>query len=284
MDKMHSRSSPSVAVVAPKDRWILDKLATRLTEGIEVCTREGRGAYGDYDLVYFVPYYYWTPTPTKAAAFFTHLPTETERQQLFFRVAEHCDYGVAMAPKYLEMIVDWRKKCGKSTDGYVRITPEPEACFTPRLRLVNVGKLYAWKRQDLLESAVALPFVELTCTRGELSEEEVVQLYQTVDYTLITATVEGGPMCMLESLACGTPVIAPDDVGLVPQFRGARNGGNVYKYRTGDWPSLKDLLCRLYERKLAASAEVERVAPGWVTEHVRFFEMALGQSIAVRET
>lgn len=279
LGKVSTKPSPQIAIVAPLNGWILDKLAAQLVDGIEACVRWRSGSFDACDLVYFVPYYYWKPLPTRTAAFFTHIPEEPDRQELFFRAAEQCDYGVAMSAKYYDAIVAFRRERGKSTEGYVRITPNPDKCFTPKLRLANVGRMYPRKGPELLKAVAELPFVELICTEGNLSEAEVVRLYQSVDYTLITAVIEGGPMCLLESLACGAPVIAPHDVGLVPEFKEAGEGGNVYKYQTGDWQSLKELLYRLYEKKLAVAAEVNQAAPGWVEGHRRFFELVLGGEV-----
>lgn len=44
--------------------------------------------------------------------------------------------------------------------------------------------------------------------------------YERLDYLLIPSLWEGGPMSLLEALACGIPVIAPD-VGWCPEFQGA---------------------------------------------------------------
>ena len=274
-----STTTSQIAVVAPLNNWILDKLAAQLVDGIKACVRWQSGSFEEYNLVYFVPYYYWRSLPVPTATFFTHIPEEDDRCELFFRVAEQCDYGVAMTPKYLEIIHKFREERGKPIDGYVRITPNPDPCFVPKLRLANVGHVYPRKGPELLEATAALPFVELIRTEGRLTQSEIVHHYQSVDYTLITATLEGGPMCLLESLACGTPVIAPHDVGLAPVFKSADEGGYVHKYQTGDWESLKALLHRLYQRKQAFSAEVAQLAPGWVEEHRKFFSTILNRPI-----
>jgi hypothetical protein len=48
-------------------------------------------------------------------------------------------------------------------------------------------------------------------------EEELPEFYRSLDYVLVPARIEGGPMCVLEALASGMEVIAPP-VGWVPQF------------------------------------------------------------------
>ena len=40
--------------------------------------------------------------------------------------------------------------------------------------------------------------------------DRLIEAYKSTDYVLVTSTVEGGPLCVVEAIAMGKPVIAPD--------------------------------------------------------------------------
>lgn len=70
---------------------------------------------------------------------------------------------------------------------------------------------------------------------GFVPRSEIPALYSALDVYLVTARVEGGPMTVLESLACGTPVISTR-VGLVPDV--VVEGINGFTAEIGDANSL----------------------------------------------
>ena len=65
---------------------------------------------------------------------------------------------------------------------------------------------------------------------AEASADQVLETYQTADALLVTAYREGGPLPLVEALACGTPVISPR-YGLAAELP------NLVKYYT----EVKDL-------------------------------------------
>lgn len=71
---------------------------------------------------------------------------------------------------------------------------------------------------------------------------DVPFLYSALDAYLMTARVEGGPCTILESLACGTPVVATR-VGLVPDV--VQDGVNGFTAEVGDVAALTDGLLAL---------------------------------------
>ena len=67
--------------------------------------------------------------------------------------------------------------------------------YRPRLILGVVGLLeHERKGKRLVDSLRDLPFVEIITTEGRMSATQVRDLYERVDYVLIPATVEGGPV------------------------------------------------------------------------------------------
>jgi hypothetical protein len=112
-------------------------------------------------------------------------------------------------------------------------------------------------------------------TDGAVPEADLRAVYQRIDYVLIPATVEGGPLSLLEGLAMGKPVIAPEGVGLVPEFGAA---APIRRYPAGDAEALARLVTACYEEKLAPGRLVrERTWDRWAEAHHRVFLRLLGE-------
>jgi glycosyltransferase involved in cell wall biosynthesis len=79
---------------------------------------------------------------------------------------------------------------------------------------------------------------------GFLPRNDLPGFYAAIDALLVTATVEGGPVTVLESMACGTPVVSTK-VGLVPQT--INNGVNGFCAEVGDAAALAAALERLQQ-------------------------------------
>jgi hypothetical protein len=87
--------------------------------------------------------------------------------------------------------------------------------------------------------------------------------YRAIDYLLVPSLEEGGPMPVIEAIAHGVPVIAPD-VGWCWEFP-------VIRYACGDWSSLDAVL-----RGLTRPPTWE----AWADAHARLFREALGEVAA----
>jgi len=95
-------------------------------------------------------------------------------------------------------------------DAFVRIRArEPRA----RLAVVGAGSL-----RSTLDAAVAAEGLGgEVALLGALNRDRVVAMLQGADVFLLTSAFEGMPISVLEALACGLPVVAPDvgEVGRV---------------------------------------------------------------------
>jgi len=191
-----------VHIVRPTDGWALQRLA----ESIEM----PGGSFGDVpdataDVNFYVNYYLWTgPTKSCDVALFTHRHGDDDPhlRDRFDEVARGVDACVAM--------------CGRTA----RYLP-------PKPTLVWHGAAdRIFRRGPLVLGVVALPSprkrlhwipeierrfrVEVRQTGGTLPFEAMPDFYRGIDYLLVLADTEGGPIPVQEALAMGTPVIAPD--------------------------------------------------------------------------
>ena len=80
---------------------------------------------------------------------------------------------------------------------------------------------------------------------GFVPRSRLPAMYSLLDVYLVTARVEGGPMTVLESLACGTPVVA-SRVGLVPEV--VVDGVNGFSAEVGDIDTLAGALLKISAR------------------------------------
>jgi hypothetical protein len=80
------------------------------------------------------------------------------------------------------------------------------------------------------------------------------EFFRAIDYLVVTSTLEGGPMPVLEAIARGVPVIAPN-VGWCWEFP-------VLRYAVGEYDSLRGVL-----EQLTAPPSWEQ----WGAAHARLF-------------
>jgi hypothetical protein len=89
--------------------------------------------------------------------------------------------------------------------------PDPQFHKGP-LILGVVGREYPGNRKgtEALAEIRRLPGVEVRFTGGRLPFARLPEFYKSIDYLLVLSRNEGGPLPVLEALAMGKPVIAPD--------------------------------------------------------------------------
>jgi glycosyltransferase involved in cell wall biosynthesis len=259
---------PLVQVVGPADDWVLERLARRLAAKLpyaEFVPWRPRACPATR-LAYYVNYaLYERPSGLIDVAFFTH----NDEAHQFLERARGVDFCVCMSRLY----ADWLLAQGVAHVAHLRMGFDYYR-YRPRLVLGVVGRLgHPRKGRPLVERLRRLPFVEVICTEGQAQEGDLREVYQRVDYVLVPATVEGGPMSLLEGLAMGKPVIAPDGVGLVPEFAGTEH---VRRYPAGDAEALATLVTACYEEKLGRTRLLQdRTWDGWAQAHHHLFMQLL---------
>lgn len=94
----------------------------------------------------------------------------------------------------------------------------------------------------------------------QIPYQEMVQYYNSIDIYLCASAIEGTPNPILESFACGVPVISTD-VGIVPQLFGAEQKRFILNVRSKQ--ELKDKLRLLAQdptlRKRLSEENLERI-------------------------
>lgn len=172
----------------------------------------------------FVNYALYEPVRTVTTALFTHRERTEPLRSLFDRVAKAVDYCFSMNHHTLALLP-------KEKSSIIWVWPDPRY-HRDKLILGVCGRAYksGRKRMEWVGDLRAMPGVEVRMTGGKVAAADMLGYYDGLDYLVVIADNEGGPKPVVEALARGCPVIAPD-VGYCWEFP-------VLRYRTKD-----ELLC-----------------------------------------
>jgi glycosyltransferase involved in cell wall biosynthesis len=256
--------------------WIIEAMAKRLAEALpnvryDLELPQTQYLY-DLSLVYFLPYLTYEPVSIPVAAYFTHREVAAEPAKRFDQVAREATLAIAQSPRSLALV----QKLRELSQPTIWIPPGVDLeRFVPRLRIGIIGRTYdsGRKGEHLLRGLLDLAGVEFIVSGPgwpipptPIPEAELPAFYRSLDYVLITSTNEGGPMCVLEALACGVPVIGPA-VGWVDQFP-------HIPYELGNLASLRQVLSRcLAEKQARRQAVLNYSWTRWIDAHRILFEL-----------
>lgn len=273
-----SNLSPVIHIKICDSGWIIEKMAKTLADsipGVSFSLDDRIGA----DLVYHLPYLtYNQPTGHRHIGFFTHMEHDTERKNRFFKAASVFEHRICQSAKTAEIL-----KAGGFSQVRI-ISPGIDLQrFTPELRIGVVGRTYdsGRKGEELVRQVMDIPGIAWHFTgRGwpgqkdqYLTDAEMPDFYRGIDYILVPSLNEGGPMCVLEALACGRPVIA-SDVGWVSEFP-------HIPFETGNVDSLRSVLLNLQiQQKQLRSSVLSRTWENWVAGHESLFREILDKDKA----
>ena len=232
--------------IVVKNEWILQRLASELVERLPDLSWDINAsgwpptAVTDHDVTYCLPAknirHFPADPPGIRVGFFTH---GDDRAKAFWKRFDVC---LAMNQRMGARL----RELGAPQVHVIRPGTDPPArppVFGVCAR--TVGSSRGRKGMDLVEKAVVAGFEVRACTPDHPSAwpcqvthhtRDRAAFYQTIDYLLVTATDEGGPMAVLEALAARVPVIAPD-VGWCWEFP-------VIRYER-NWKALRGVLAGL---------------------------------------
>ncbi len=152
------------------------------------------------------------------------------------------------------------------------------------VRLVLVGgdsKAHRGGKRDLEQLAESLGLDERVIFAGPQPCARVSLYYQAADASVLASWREGCPNVVLESLACGTPVVA-SDVGSVPMMIEDGRNGRIVPPRDAD--QLAKAVGEVLDMQLPAEqVRGSRAVRSWddvAAEVCAVFEAAVGRSVA----
>jgi glycosyltransferase involved in cell wall biosynthesis len=248
-----SSASYTIEIIPADHGWILETIANAIKtvadrRGSEFQVSIMAQPSGVADLVLFLPESAYRPVEhSLAVTYLAHKEDHSGAARLFEEVARASDACVTSSRRYKAVL---------ERDGAKRVFTIPlgvdTRAFTPQLMIGVVGRTYETGRkgEHLLGPVMGLPYVKFIFTGAGwpypsryCDNADLVSLYQQLDYLLVPSLIEGGPVPLLEALACGCPVIAPTDVGLVETFP-------HIPFTRGDGEDLKRVVESLLQEKL----------------------------------
>jgi glycosyltransferase involved in cell wall biosynthesis len=151
----------------------------------------------------FVNYALYVPVNTVRTAMFTH--HEERYAARWDEAAEGCHWCFAMCRKAYEMLPNRKASV-------MRFWPHPQFHRQRPLVIGICGRDYRGgrKRMGWVDSIRLIPGVVVKVTGGDYKWEELPEYYDSLDYLVVISGNEGGPKPVIEAIARGVPVIAPD--------------------------------------------------------------------------
>ena len=191
-------------VTEPAPGWILRMLSENWCKRLPNCSITDMRPDPTADINFYVNWAIFKPElKTKVdVGYFTH-----KENEVFDTKAHQMDYCIAMSKKTLYLLPP-----GKSEVIPPNGLGDEYKDQKNKIKFGVVGREYSSGRKNfnIIQDLKKIPNSDFFITNGRLSKFELVNFYKEIDYLLITATNEGGPVPVLEALSMGVPVIAPD--------------------------------------------------------------------------
>lgn len=273
-------------------RYLADRL------GWAVTASPSRGADAYYLMGYFEALLFprWPAVPT--AALFTHReeePPGNAKARFYDAIAPKVDLRVAMCQLYAEPLRAFgptiQPPLPVEQDRFVLADHAPRA--RPLVGFSGYTYRNGRKGEDLARALVTSPVgrrVEWTASgrgwpiaAGRYTWQDMPRFYQTLDVLVCPSRVEGGPMPVLEALACGVPVVVPRRVGLLDELPDVPG---LCRYERGDHASLMHALeCAAFpeavvDREQLRHAIAAHTVEAWCAAHLAAFTRAVAERAA----
>lgn len=243
-----------ISIVLSDRNWILERLGLELQARIPFVALNDAVDI-DADINYYITFACRKKrVSTLEMGWFAHMEREQHLQELFLNTARDIDLAVCHSKKYYDLLKE------NGIDNCAVIPPGIDReSFDVKLRIGVVGRTYhtGRKGEGLIAQLMDIDEIDWHFTgpgwpkpNKFIPEDEFADFYRSLDYVLVPALYEGGPMCVLESLAVGTPIIA-SDVGWVHEFP-------HIPFKNGDVEDLRRVLTGLIDEKKALRASTDR--------------------------
>lgn len=186
-----------------------------------------KNSKAECDVTHYLPYYEVPESPTKpCTAWFSHQEKKSDLHKKFIDAAGKVDVAISQSKKYASMLRDnhnlhnvMQIMAGVDLDRFkLRDTIDIK---NKRLIVGHIGRQYTSsdrKNPNLIKKISRLNFVDFRATEGKLKQNQIPDFYSKLHVVISPATIEGGPMCIQESLAVGVPIVCLDNVGVANEF------------------------------------------------------------------
>ncbi len=189
-----------INIVRTEGSWVIGDITENYAKLLPDCKIQPVGFNGPSDVnIYITWAAYRGPTNAIDIPWFTH-----KENNYFDTIANSADHCIAMSNKTGALLPE-----NKTTV----IVPGVDKQFSKdKIVFGCVGRNYPTSRKKFswIQELEQIPGTEFRFTNQKVDWKDMPAFYADVDYLLILSDNEGGPMPVLEALACGKPVIAPN--------------------------------------------------------------------------
>jgi glycosyltransferase involved in cell wall biosynthesis len=179
------------------------------------------------DVTHYIPYYEVPTEPSKpCTAWFSHQEDRPDLHKKFISAAKTVDVVISQSKRYAAMLRDnhelhnvMQVMAGTDLDKFK--LRESVNIKSKKLIVGHIGRQYTSsnrKNPGLIKKISQLDFVDFRATEGKLKQNQIPKFYRDLHVVISPATIEGGPMCVQESLAVGVPIVCLDNVGVANEF------------------------------------------------------------------
>ena len=217
-----------VNVVCSDSGWIYDKFIEEFTKhSSHIILKNSKEKC---DVTHYIPYYEVPANPDKpCTAWFSHQEEKPALHKKFISAAKTVDVAISQSNRYATMLRDNHElqnvmqiMAGTDLDEF-RLREHKEINIKSKKLIVgHVGRQYTSsnrKNPGLIKKISNLDFVDFRATDGKLKPNQIPKFYRDLHVVVSPATIEGGPMCIQESLAVGVPIVCLDNVGVTNEFK-----------------------------------------------------------------
>ena len=188
-----------------KGRWVLYMMSEQWKEHLPNCTITEMQPDPNADINFYVNWKIYSHSKrTKGlhVGWFTHLePQDKDRWET---MSKEMDYCICPSNNTLKLLPPHKSKAIKHGINKHYVTRPTR--FGIVARQYSSGR----KQYDWINKLKDIPNAEFLFTDGKYTDEQMPNFYKNIDYLLVIANNEGGPVPVLESLAMNKPTIAPD--------------------------------------------------------------------------
>jgi len=217
--------------IITKGEWILRRLAQEAQKALPGITINEEG-----DINYFINYALWRPMNGMSIGHFTHIENLGPMRELFIRSIPLFKYCTVPCEIRKKVLLEngaknvWKIPYGTDRKKEIIFGVMGRACLSGRKGEVLVERIN--EKYSIRAFGSGWP-----CKTEPYVYENISKFLESIDYLVVTSIVEGGPVPVLDAIALGVPVIAPN-VGFCWEHP-------VIKYEAGSWESLDAVLYKL---------------------------------------
>lgn len=192
-------------ITESKPGWVLRNISENLQKKLPDSYITDYEPDGNADINLYINYaLFKSKTKQIDVGWFTHKEECKDLAKKFNTVACNVDYCISMCEKTSFLLPSEKTKV---------ILPCCDPQFYKKeivFGCVGKNQPSGRKQFELLDEIAKIEGAKVLFTNQKINWFDLPLFYSSIDYLLILSRNEGGPLPVLEAIACGKPVIAPD--------------------------------------------------------------------------